>query len=211
MNAAFNPQDYRPQDIDACYGLQADGLYHLSPVQADKILQMALQKLTGLEQDKINDEYRQANAQITDLLDILARPERVVKIMDDELAELKDKFGDDRRSEIDPSGDPNFNPLDFVPEETMVVTLSREGYIKRQSLTEYRSQRRGGQARPLPNSRKATRSTVSSRQAVTIRPCASAISDVSTLCRSTRSRRARARVRVRRSSICLTSPKANRS
>ena len=147
LNAAFNPQDYRPQDIDACYGLQADGLYHLSPVQADKILQMALQKLTGLEQDKINDEYRQANAQITDLLDILARPERVVKIMDDELAELKDKFGDDRRSEIDPSGDPNFNPLDFVPEETMVVTLSREGYIKRQSLTEYRSQRRGGQGK----------------------------------------------------------------
>ena len=126
LNAAFNPQDYRPQDIDACYGLLSDGLYHLSPVQADKILQMALQKLTGLEQDKINEEYRQANAQITDLLDIL---------------------GDERRSEIDPSGDPNFNPLDFVPEETMVVTLSREGYIKRQSLTEYRSQRRGGQGK----------------------------------------------------------------
>ena len=147
LNAAFNPQDYRPQDIDACYGLLSDGLYHLSPVQADKILQMALQKLTGLEQDKINEEYRQANAQITDLLDILARPERVVQIMDAELAELKDKFGDERRSEIDPSGDPNFNPLDFVPEETMVVTLSREGYIKRQSLTEYRSQRRGGQGK----------------------------------------------------------------
>lgn len=147
LTAAFDASDYRPQDIDACYGLQADGLYRLSPVQADKILQMALQKLTGLEQDKINEEYREANAQISDLLDILARPERVVRIMDEELAELKDKFGDERRSEIDPSGDPNFNPLDFVPEETMVVTLSREGYIKRQSLADYRSQRRGGQGK----------------------------------------------------------------
>ncbi len=144
LTAAFDAEDYRPQEIDACFGLQENGKYRLSPVQADKILQMALQKLTGLEQDKIIDEYREANAQITDLLDILARPERVVKIMDEELAELKDKFGDDRRSEIDPAGDPNFNPLDFVPEETTVVTLSREGYIKRMSLTEYRSQRRGG-------------------------------------------------------------------
>ncbi len=147
VNAAFNPADYRPQEIDACYGLQPDGTYHLSAVQADKILQMALQKLTGLEQDKIIEDYRQANAQITDLLDILARPERVVQIMDEELAELKDKFGDERRSEIDPSGDPNFNPLDFIAEETMVVTLSREGYIKRQSLADYRSQRRGGQGK----------------------------------------------------------------
>ena len=144
LRAAFDAKDYRPKEIDACYGLQDNGEYRLSPVQADKILQMALQKLTGLEQDKINEEYREANAQITDLLDILARPERVVRIMDEELAELKDKFGDERRSEIDRSGDPSFNPLDFVPEETMVVTLSREGYIKRQSLTECRSQKRGG-------------------------------------------------------------------
>ncbi len=139
-----NPADYRPQEIEECFGLDAQGEYHLSPIQTERILQMALQKLTGLEQDKINDEYRQCNAEITDLLDILARPERVVAIMDAELEELKIKYGDERRSEIDYSGDPNFNPLDFVPSETVVVTLSHAGYIKRQSLTEYRSQRRGG-------------------------------------------------------------------
>ncbi len=144
LASGANPEAYRPVEIDAQYGLDANGEYHLSPLQADRILQMALQKLTGLEQDKINDEYRECNAQITDLLDILARPERVVQIMDEELEELKTKYGDARRSEIDHSGDPNFNPLDFVPNETVVVTLSREGYVKRQSLTEYRSQRRGG-------------------------------------------------------------------
>ena len=142
--AGVKPEDYRPEEVDACYGLNAEGEYHLSPVQAEKILQMALQKLTGLEQDKINAEYRECHAQITDLLDILARPERVVAIMDEELQELKAKYGDARRSEIDYSGDPNFNPLDFVPNESVVLTLSREGYVKRQALDEYRSQKRGG-------------------------------------------------------------------
>lgn len=145
--AGGNPADYRPQEIESQYGLDANGEYHLSPLQTDRILQMALQKLTGLEQDKINDEYRECNAEITDLLDILAKPERVVQIMDQELEELKTQYGDERRSEIDYSGDPNFNPLDFVPSETAVVTLSKEGYVKRQSLTEYRSQRRGGQGK----------------------------------------------------------------
>ena len=108
LTAAGNPDDYRPVEIDAGFGLDSQGIYHLSPIQADKILQMALQKLTGLEQDKINEEYRECNAQITDLLDILSNPSRVIRIMDEELEEIKTKFGDERRSEIDYSGDPNF-------------------------------------------------------------------------------------------------------
>jgi len=147
LNAAGRPDDYRPIEIGAEFGLDATGLYHLSAVQAEKILQMALQKLTGLEQDKINDEYREVHASIADLLDILARAERVVEIMDAELLELKTKYGDARRSEIDYSGDPNFDPLDFVVNEAVVVTLSREGYIKRLSLDQYREQRRGGQGK----------------------------------------------------------------
>lgn len=147
LTAAGNPDDYRPVEIDAGFGLDSQGIYHLSPIQADKILQMALQKLTGLEQDKINEEYRECNAQITDLLDILSNPSRVIRIMDEELEEIKTKFGDERRSEIDYSGDPNFNPLDFVVSENVVVTLTREGYVKRQSLAEYREQKRGGQGK----------------------------------------------------------------
>lgn len=147
LTAAGNPDDYRPVEIDAGFGLDSQGIYHLSPIQADKILQMALQKLTGLEQDKINEEYRECNAQITDLLDILSNPSRVIRIMDEELEEIKTKFGDERRSEIDYSGDPNFNPLAFVVSENVVVTLTREGYVKRQSLAEYREQKRGGQGK----------------------------------------------------------------
>lgn len=147
LTAAGNADDFRPQEIEAVYGLDKDGNYHLSPIQADRILQMALQKLTGLEQDKINNEYRECNAEMVDLLDILARPERVVAIMDAELEELKVQYGDERRSEIDCSGDPNFNPLDFIPNEKVVVTLSQQGYVKRLALNEYRSQRRGGQGK----------------------------------------------------------------
>ena len=148
LNAAsHNADDFRPQEIEATFGLDKDGFYHLSPIQTERILQMALQKLTGLEQDKINSEYRECNAEMVDLLDILERPERVVAIMDEELEELKVKYGDERRSEIDYAGDPNFNPLDFIPNEKVVVTLSQQGYVKRLSLTEYRSQRRGGQGK----------------------------------------------------------------
>ena len=144
LTGVGDPSAYMPEDAEAGCGLDKDGRYHLSGVQTDKILQMALQKLTGLEQDKLNDEYRECHAQIADLLDILARPERVMAIMDAELEELKTKWGDARRSEIDNSSDPNFNPLDFVANENVVVTLSREGYIKRLALAEYREQKRGG-------------------------------------------------------------------
>lgn len=135
---------YRPAEVDPGCGLKADGTYWLSDIQADSILRMALQKLTGLEQDKINDEYREAHRQIVDLIDILSKPERVQKIIDDELLEIKAKYGDARKSEIDISNSPDFNPLDFVPVENVVVTMTRGGYVKRQSLTEYREQKRGG-------------------------------------------------------------------
>ncbi len=139
-----DPKLYMPTDVPAGCGLDAEGLYHLSEQQTDAILRMALQKLTGLEQDKLYDDYREVHATITDLLDILAKPERVKAIMDEELAELVTSYGDERRSEIDNSTDPNFNPLDFIANESVVVTLSREGYVKRLALTEYQEQRRGG-------------------------------------------------------------------
>ena len=153
LKGVASADDYRPIEIGKEFGFDKDGLYHLSAIQTEKILQMALQKLTGLEQDKINDEYREVHAAIADLLDILARPERVVEIMDNELLELKTKYGDPRRSEIDYSGDPNFDPLDFVVSESVVVTLSREGYIKRLSLDQYHEQKRGGQGKKASQTR----------------------------------------------------------
>ena len=139
-----DPSLFMPSDIPAGCGLDGEGLYHLSEQQTEAILRMALQKLTGLEQDKLFEEYREVHAAIADLLDILARPERVMGIMDEELALLKSDYGDERRSEIDNSSDPDFNPLDFIANENVVVTLSREGYIKRLALASYQEQRRGG-------------------------------------------------------------------
>src|SRR5699024_8929847 len=96
---------YRPDDLHEQYGLQADGLYRLSPTQAQEILNMRLQRLTGLEQDKIVDEYRDVMARIADLLDILARPERVTEIIAEELTAIKDEYvartNDQRRSHIE--------------------------------------------------------------------------------------------------------------
>ena len=140
--------DYRPEGLDEAYGVHADdGLYYLSPTQADSILQMRLQRLTGLEQDKILQEYRQVVDVIADLLDILANPERVRKIIEDDLLDIKQEYGDDRRSQIDPTGDPNFDPRDLIPRREMVVTLTRDGYIKAQQVTDYQAQKRGGQGK----------------------------------------------------------------
>ena len=124
-----------------------DGLYYLSETQANSILQMRLQRLTGLEQDKIIQEYRNVIDVIADLLDILDKPERVRQIIEDDLIEIKNEYGDDRRSEIDPTGDPNFDPRDLIPRREMVVTLTRDGYIKSQQLSDYQAQRRGGQGK----------------------------------------------------------------
>ena len=141
---------YRPEGLPASYGLQADGLYRLSDDQAQEILQMRLQRLTGLEQDKIIGEYREVMAQIADLLDILAKPERVKAIIAGELAALRQEFGQTklgaRRSVIERNA-LELGTEDLITPTDMVVTLSHTGYIKSQPLTEYRAQKRGGRGK----------------------------------------------------------------
>jgi len=135
----------RPDDLDAALGLQADG-YRLSDVQAQAILDMRLQRLTALEQDRITGEYQEVMARIADLLDILARPDRVTRIIGDELAALAAQYGDDRRSEVvQNAGDVNLE--DLITPENVVVTLSHGGYIKAQPVADYQAQRRGGRGR----------------------------------------------------------------
>ncbi|MGB7483146.1 MAG: DNA gyrase subunit A [Castellaniella sp.] len=141
---------YRPDGLDQQYGLQADGQYRLSEVQAQEILNMRLQRLTGLEQDKIVGEYREIMETIADLLDILARPERVTSIISDELqavrAEFSNASNDRRRSEIEYNAT-ELETEDLITPMDMVVTLSRSGYIKSQPLSEYRAQKRGGRGK----------------------------------------------------------------
>ena len=137
---------YRPDGLEARYGLQDDGFYRLSEEQAEQILQMRLQRLTGLEQDKIVNEYREVMETITDLLDILAKPSRITDIIADELLALKSEFGDARRSEIVRSAQ-DLMTEDLIAREDMVVTLSHTGYIKSQPLTDYRAQKRGGRGK----------------------------------------------------------------
>ncbi|MDP3086250.1 MAG: DNA gyrase C-terminal beta-propeller domain-containing protein, partial [Rubrivivax sp.] len=141
---------YRPEGLPAGNGLQASGLYHLSEDQAQEILQMRLQRLTGLEQDKIIAEYREVMAQIADLLDILSRPERVTTIISTELGALRQEFGQTkvgaRRSVIERNA-LELGTEDLITPTDMVVTLSHTGYIKSQPLTEYRAQKRGGRGK----------------------------------------------------------------
>jgi DNA gyrase subunit A len=141
---------YRPEGLPVQYGLQPDGLYRLSDDQAGEILQMRLQRLTGLEQDKIIGEYKEVMAQIADLLDILARPERVTTIIAEELTALKAEFGSTklavRRSVIEHNVQ-ELGTEDLITPTDMVVTLSHTGYIKSQPLTEYRAQKRGGRGK----------------------------------------------------------------
>jgi DNA gyrase subunit A len=141
---------YRPEGLPSGYGLQADALYRLSDDQAQEILQMRLQRLTGLEQDKIVGEYKEVMAQIADLLDILAKPERVKAIIGGELAKLRQEFGQTkegaRRSVIERNVQ-ELGTEDLITPADMVVTLSHSGYIKSQAIGEYRAQRRGGRGK----------------------------------------------------------------
>ncbi len=137
---------YRPESLNPSFGMQPDGLYKLSDVQAQEILQMRLQRLTGLEQDKILAEYREMMAQISDLLDVLAKPERVRSIISDELAAIKKEFGDARRSYIEFNAT-ELNTEDLITPQDMVVTLSHGGYVKAQPLSEYGAQKRGGRGK----------------------------------------------------------------
>ncbi|MDP2094226.1 MAG: DNA gyrase subunit A [Hydrogenophaga sp.] len=146
----INADDYRPDGLEKEFGMGGDGLYRLSETQAQEILQMRLQRLTGLEQDKIVAEYKEVMGVIDDLLDILAKPERVSTIIGDELTEVKMEFGQTklgaRRSEIEHSAQ-DLSTEDLITPTDMVVTLSHSGYIKSQPLSEYRSQKRGGRGK----------------------------------------------------------------
>ncbi|QSA95553.1 DNA gyrase subunit A [Methylococcus sp. EFPC2] len=135
----------RPEDLDAIYGLSEEG-YRLSPVQAQAILDLRLHRLTGLEQDKIIAEYRELLAQIDALLEILGSDVRLMEVIRDELVAVRDQYGDKRRSEIIQNR-LDLSAADLITEEDMVVTVSHEGYVKSQPLSDYRAQRRGGRGK----------------------------------------------------------------
>ncbi len=143
-------EEFRPEGLPKMYGIQPDGLYKLSEEQATEILQMRLQRLTGLEQDRILNEYGDVMAQIAELLDILQKPERVLAIIDDELNEIISEYGektkDVRRSDVELNAS-DLETEDLITPQDMVVTLSHSGYIKSQPLSEYRAQKRGGRGR----------------------------------------------------------------
>ncbi len=145
-----NADDYRPDGMDRTFGMGNDGLYRLSDTQAQEILQMRLQRLTGLEQDKIVTEYKEVMGEIEDLLDILAKPARVSTIISDELTDIKQEFGQSklgaRRSQVEHSSF-DLSTEDLITPTDMVVTLSHSGYIKSQPLSEYRAQKRGGRGK----------------------------------------------------------------
>jgi len=137
----------RPEGLPLEFGWQAEaGGYRLSDAQAQAILDLRLQRLTGLEQDKIFGEYRDVMAQIADLIDILAKPERVTALIGSELTAIRDQFGDARRSEIVVQG-VDLSVEDLIAPADMVVTLSHGGYMKAQPVAEYRAQKRGGRGR----------------------------------------------------------------
>ncbi|MGO4503516.1 MULTISPECIES: DNA gyrase subunit A [unclassified Dyella] len=135
----------RPEDMDPREGLKAEG-YQLSEVQAQEILAMRLHRLTGLEQEKLSDEYRQVLETIRGLIEILEDPARLLTVIRDELEAVKEEFGDKRRTEIQHSQE-DLNVLDLIAPEDVVVTLSHTGYVKRQPASTYRAQRRGGKGR----------------------------------------------------------------
>ncbi len=135
----------RPDDLEGDYGL-IDGKYRLSPAQAQAILELRLNRLTGLEHEKLLQEYADKVAEIADLLDILGDPDRLKSVIREELQELVEDFGDDRLTEITDSAH-DLTVEDLITEEDRVVTISHQGYAKTQSLTDYQAQRRGGTGR----------------------------------------------------------------
>ena len=135
----------RPDDLPAECGIR-DGQYYLSEAQAKAILELRLHRLTGLEHEKIVDEYKQILVEIGELLHILNSSERLKEVLREELERVKNEFGDARRTEITTaSGDINLE--DLIAQEDVVVTLSHEGYVKYQPITDYEAQRRGGKGK----------------------------------------------------------------
>ncbi|HET9887879.1 MAG TPA: DNA gyrase subunit A, partial [bacterium] len=135
----------RPNGLAAEFGLNGGG-YHLSEAQAQAILDMRLHRLTGLEQDKIIEEYKELLDRIRDLGDILARPERLTQVVREELIEVREAYGDARRTEIN-RDHLDLSTEDLIEPQDVVVTLSHAGYAKSQPVTEYQTQRRGGRGK----------------------------------------------------------------
>jgi DNA gyrase subunit A len=135
----------RPEDLGREFGLQESG-YRLSDAQAQAILEMRLQRLTGLEQDKIVAEYKELIEKIADFMDMLAKPARITGIIAEELKAIKTQYGDKRKSEIVEQAE-DLQMEDLIASEDVVVTFSHAGYIKSQPLTDYRAQRRGGRGK----------------------------------------------------------------
>jgi DNA gyrase subunit A len=132
----------RPDELEARYGLH-DGKYHLSPAQAQAILELRLHRLTGLEHEKLLNEYQEKLIEIADFLDILGDPERLKLVIREELQEIATEYGDERRTEITASQH-DLTVEDLITEEDRVVTISHGGYAKTQPLADYQAQRRGG-------------------------------------------------------------------
>jgi len=143
--AAAGAELTRPEDLPVGLGLVEES-YRLSEVQAQAILDLRLQKLTGLEQEKLADEYQEILENIKALLLILSDPDRLLKVIREELIDIKDRFGDARRTVIQHDFD-ELDIEDLITPEEMVVTMSHQGYIKRQPLKDYQAQRRGGRGR----------------------------------------------------------------
>ncbi|MBI4740190.1 MAG: DNA gyrase subunit A [Betaproteobacteria bacterium] len=135
----------RPEGLGLEYGLSKSG-YLLSEAQAQAILELRLQRLTGLERDKIVADFAELLERIADLMDILARPERITEMIGDELTAIRAQFGDKRRSEIVVHTQ-DLGIEDFITPQDMVVTLSHTGYVKSQPLADYRAQKRGGRGK----------------------------------------------------------------
>jgi DNA gyrase subunit A len=135
----------RPEDLAVNLGMQTTG-YYLSPAQANAILEMRLQRLTGLEQEKIVEEYQNLLIEIAKLLNVLSDPVRLMTVIKDELAEVKKEFADSRKTVITESEE-DLSIEDLIPQEDRVITLSHEGYIKTQPVSAYQAQRRGGKGK----------------------------------------------------------------
>lgn len=136
----------RPDDLPEQYGLKDDGSYYLSPAQAQAILELRLNRLTGLEQEKLLNEYQELIETIKELMQILADPQLLMSIIREELNEIKEEYGDERRTEIVDS-QTDLTAEDLIIEQDMVVTISHGGYAKTQPLDSYRAQRRGGRGK----------------------------------------------------------------
>jgi len=145
MLARAGAETTRPEGLADEFGLQAEG-YRLSAQQAQAILDLRLHRLTGLEQEKVVNEYHELIAHIRDLIEILESPDRLTAVVRDELVALKDEFDDPRRSEIRNAA-PTFSEADLIEPQDVVVTLSLAGYVKWQPLADYEAQRRGGKGK----------------------------------------------------------------